>query len=175
MFTFLSPIIAGATGNNLGQVASNIVQGIGFLGAGLILHNRDRVSGLTSAATVWAVASIGMACGAGLYVPAIFATVLVLIVLELIRILEFRTNLKLYSMTYEVRGEDPERMSIALLHVMDRESRQLTEVVSEPIGLLQRLSFDVTGTRRLHLRLLTELKACPAVDEVLAYRDPEDE
>ncbi len=69
LFTFLSPIIAGEGSTNKGQIASNIVQGIGFLGAGLILHNRDRVSGLTSAATVWAVASIGMACGAGLYVP----------------------------------------------------------------------------------------------------------
>jgi len=44
-------------------VASNIVQGIGFLGAGLILHNRSRISGLTSAASIWVVASIGMACG----------------------------------------------------------------------------------------------------------------
>ena len=64
LFTFLSSIIAGEGSTNKGQIASNIVQGIGFLGAGLILHNRDRVSGLTSAATVWAVASIGMACGA---------------------------------------------------------------------------------------------------------------
>jgi len=64
MFTFLSVLIAGDGSPNRGQIASNIVQGIGFLGAGLILHHRDRVSGLTSAATVWAVASIGMACGA---------------------------------------------------------------------------------------------------------------
>ncbi|HSY04043.1 MAG TPA: MgtC/SapB family protein [Acidobacteriaceae bacterium] len=175
MFTFLSPIIAGTNGNNLGQIASNIVQGIGFLGAGLILHNRDRVSGLTSAATVWAVASIGMACGAGLYFPAIFATILVLVVLEAIRMLEFSTNLKLYSMTYEVRGPDAERLSLAILHVMDREKRHLADVASMPIGELQRLCFDINGTRRMHGRLEAELKACPAVDEVRAFRDPEDE
>src|SRR6201998_1441188 len=46
LFTFLSPIIAGEGSTNKGQIASNIVQGIGFLGAGLILRNRDRVSGL---------------------------------------------------------------------------------------------------------------------------------
>ncbi len=62
-----------------GRVASNIVQGIGFLGAGLILHTRDRVLGLTSAATVFVVASIGMACGAGLYIEAALATAIVLI------------------------------------------------------------------------------------------------
>ena len=51
-FTLLSPVIAGDIGTNKGQIASNIVQGIGFLGAGLILHNRSRINGLTSAATV---------------------------------------------------------------------------------------------------------------------------
>ncbi|HEY9127178.1 MAG TPA: MgtC/SapB family protein, partial [Acidobacteriaceae bacterium] len=48
-FTLLSGVLAGDASPNKGQVASNIVQGIGFLGAGLILHNRDRVSGLASA------------------------------------------------------------------------------------------------------------------------------
>ena len=65
MFTFLSAILAGDSADK-GRVASNIVQGIGFLGAGLIMRNRFRVSGLTNAATVFVVASIGMACGAGL-------------------------------------------------------------------------------------------------------------
>src|SRR6201998_3247821 len=106
LFTFLSPIIAGEGSANKAQIASNIVQGIGFLGAGLILHNRDRVSGLTSAATVWAVASIGMACGAGLYVPAVFSAVLILVALEGVGLLERYANLKLYSVIYEVRGGD---------------------------------------------------------------------
>ena len=65
-FTLLSAVLAGDASPDKGRVASNIVQGIGFLGAGLILHNRSRISGLTSAASVLVVASIGMACGAGL-------------------------------------------------------------------------------------------------------------
>src|ERR1700761_4959597 len=52
LFTMMSEVLAGDSGNK-GQVASNIVQGIGFLGAGLILRGRNRVLGLTSAATVW--------------------------------------------------------------------------------------------------------------------------
>ncbi len=175
MFTFLSAIIAGENSPNRGQIASNIVQGIGFLGAGLILHNRDRVSGLTSAATVWAVASIGMACGAGLYVPAIFATVVVLFVLEMIRLLEYRANLKLYSVTYEVRGTDALTMSNAVLRVMDREKRRMSDVESQPIGSLERLSFAVSAHHRGHHRLLTELKAASGLDDVLVFRDPEDE
>jgi putative Mg2+ transporter-C (MgtC) family protein len=175
MFTFLSVIIAGEGSTNRGQIASNIVQGIGFLGAGLILHNRDRVSGLTSAATVWAVASIGMACGAGLYFPAIFATVVVLVVLEMIRLLEYRANLKLYSVTYEVRGGDAEKMTFAILNVMDSENRRLDTLDNQPVGGIQRLSFDVSANRRLHRRLLSELKAKPVIDEVYWFRDPEDE
>jgi putative Mg2+ transporter-C (MgtC) family protein len=175
MFTFLSPIVAGPSGNNLGQIASNIVQGIGFLGAGLVLHNRDRVSGLTSAATVWAVASIGMACGAGLYFPAIFATVLVLVVLEFVRQLEYRANLKLYSVIYEVRGADATSMTLSLLHVMDHEKRQLCDVESRPIGGLERLWFEVMGTQRAHRKLEAALRAAPAIDEVRTFRDAEDE
>lgn len=175
MFTFLSAIIAGDNSPNRGQIASNIVQGIGFLGAGLILHNRDRVSGLTSAATVWAVASIGMACGAGLYFPAIFATVIVLIVLEMVRVLEYNANLKLYAVTYEVRGSDAEQMGLAILHVMDRENRRVDDLVNEPLGALQRLSFSISASRRAHRRMLAELKTAPAFSEVRGFRDPEDE
>src|ERR1700760_1803616 len=98
----LSAVVAGEGSSNKGQIASNIVQGIGFLGAGLILHNRSRVSGLTSAATVFAVASIGMACGAGLYVPALLAAATVLIALERVGLLEKKTNLKVYMRIYEV-------------------------------------------------------------------------
>jgi putative Mg2+ transporter-C (MgtC) family protein len=172
---FLSAIIAGDGSPNRGQIASNIVQGIGFLGAGLILHNRDRVSGLTSAATVWAVASIGMACGAGLYFPAIFATVLVLIVLEMVRVLEYRANIKLYSVTYEVRGSDTEKLTLAILNAMDREKRRMEPLESQPVGNLERLSFAVSASYRAHRRLLSALEATPAIDEVHAFRDPEDE
>jgi putative Mg2+ transporter-C (MgtC) family protein len=175
MFTFLSVIIAGEGSANRGQIASNIVQGIGFLGAGLILHNRDRVSGLTSAATVWAVASIGMACGAGLYVPAIFAAVLVLVVLEFVRLLEYGANLKLYSVTYEVRGGDAAQMTGALLAVMDSENRRLVGVENDPVGNLSRLAFSVSASQRDHRRMQAAFSASPAIDEVRAFRDSEDE
>src|ERR1700722_10368500 len=53
LFTMMSIELAGASTPNKGQVAANIVQGIGFLGAGLILHTKNRILGLTSAATVF--------------------------------------------------------------------------------------------------------------------------
>jgi putative Mg2+ transporter-C (MgtC) family protein len=67
-----------------GRIAAQIVSGIGFLGAGSILHARGGVTGLTTAATLWVVAAIGMAVGAHAYVAAMVATTLVMLALMLL-------------------------------------------------------------------------------------------
>lgn len=175
LFTFLSPIIAGEGSSNKGQIASNIVQGIGFLGAGLILQNRYRVSGLTSAATVFAVASIGMACGAGLYVPATLATATVLIVLEGVGVIEKRFNLKLYLRIYEVRGNDASEMDRAILQAMDSEGRHLGKVERSAIGGVQRTSFTAQATTQGHTRLKKSLRECDCINEVLSFHSSEDD
>ena len=105
LFTIMSEVLAGSSTPNKGQVAANIVQGIGFLGAGLILHTKSRVLGLTSAATVFVVAAIGMTCGAGMYMEALIATVLLLVALQIIGAMEGRLGWKRYPMIYEVRAE----------------------------------------------------------------------
>ncbi len=65
------------------RVASNIVTGIGFLGAGIIFREGGTVRGITTAATVWAVAGIGVAIGVELYMLALVATPLVFLILEM--------------------------------------------------------------------------------------------
>jgi putative Mg2+ transporter-C (MgtC) family protein len=70
------------------RIASYIVAGIGFLGAGSIFRDQHRVRGLTTAATVWLVAAVGMACGAGFLWEAVIATILALIVLIVLRYVE---------------------------------------------------------------------------------------
>jgi putative Mg2+ transporter-C (MgtC) family protein len=60
------------------RLAAQVVSGIGFLGAGVILFNGFSVTGLTTAATLWVVAGIGLAAGAGFYIPAIATTLIVL-------------------------------------------------------------------------------------------------
>jgi putative Mg2+ transporter-C (MgtC) family protein len=172
-FTLLSAVLAGESGSSKGQVASNIVQGIGFLGAGLILHNRNRISGLTSAASVWVVASIGMACGAGLYGAATVAAVIMIVTLEVVGILERRGNLKIYPLIYEARGRDETQMLASILDAMDKAGERLAGVESESIGDLQRVSFALTATKREHDRLRAKLLAEPAIDKLLTFRDPE--
>ncbi len=71
-----------------GRIISTIVGGIGFLGAGAILHSRHRVHGLTTAASIWAVAAIGIACGCGLYALAVIMTGLGIMTLIVIKQLE---------------------------------------------------------------------------------------
>jgi putative Mg2+ transporter-C (MgtC) family protein len=175
MFTFLSAVLAGDNNPDKGRVASNIVQGIGFLGAGLILHNRYRTSGLTSAATVFTVASIGMACGAGLYVPAAMATLIVLIALAVIGQVETRLNIKLVSMTYELRGNDGDALGVAALSALDRYGKQLSTPVKDAIANMQRLSFSIMATLRQHQQLTTALRDSPAVNQLLTFRDMEDD
>jgi putative Mg2+ transporter-C (MgtC) family protein len=174
-FTLLSAILAGDNSPNKGQVASNIVQGIGFLGAGLILHNRSRVSGLASAASIWVVASIGMACGAGLYAAAAVGAFIVILALAVVGFLEQRVSLKSYPVTYEVRGHDQPRMLQSILEAMDRAGQRLTDIQTDAIGELHRISFPLAATRRQHERLRAELNARPDIDKLFTFRDPEDD
>lgn len=174
-FTLLSAVLAGDNSPNRGQVASNIVQGIGFLGAGLIIHNRSRISGLASAASVWAVASVGMACGAGLYAAASAATLIVLVAMEVVGFLEQRISLKPYTITYEVRGRDQTGMMKSILDAMDYVGQRLTAVENDAIGQLQRVSFPLTTTKRRHERLRGKLLAQPAIDALHTFRDLEED
>ena len=80
IFTLISERMAGSQ-DSVTRIAAQIVTGVGFLGAGAIIQDRGGVHGLTTAAIIWLVASIGMACGAGLYYLAIISTVLAIVVL----------------------------------------------------------------------------------------------
>ncbi len=81
--------LAQATGiRDTSRVAAQIVTGIGFIGAGTVLRNGPIVLGLTTAATLWIAASIGMACGAGMFEIAFAGTLLAIITLVMIRVLE---------------------------------------------------------------------------------------
>ncbi|MGP8259674.1 MAG: MgtC/SapB family protein [Acidobacteriaceae bacterium] len=175
LFTVLSGVLAGPETADKSRVASNIVQGIGFLGAGLILHTRNRVLGLTSAATVFVVASIGMACGAGLYVEAVISTVMVLFALRFIGLLEARSRWKHYSMLYEVRGSDQKTMYEEILAVLDREHLRLNIVDRDTLGELQRVTFTLSASDARHKHLLAELMASDATDKVFAFEDEQED
>jgi len=78
----------GGTGDSLARMAAGVITGIGFLGAGTIVHARGMVAGLTTASTLWVVAGLGLLIGAGYYVPAAVLTALIMFTLILFRKIE---------------------------------------------------------------------------------------
>jgi putative Mg2+ transporter-C (MgtC) family protein len=81
LFMGLSTQVAQLLGGDPTRIAAQIISGIGFLGAGAVLHSHGFVLGLTTAATIWVVAGVGMAVGSGMYWVAIFATAMSLVTL----------------------------------------------------------------------------------------------
>jgi putative Mg2+ transporter-C (MgtC) family protein len=183
LFTIMSVAIAGDQTTNRGQIAANIVQGVGFLGAGLILHTKNKVLGLTSAATVFVVAAIGMTCGAGLYIEALIATVLVLIALQMIGAFEGKLGWKRFPMVYEVRAEvgpgdatvAVARMQRAILRVLDSVDQRLSVLERDNVAGIERVAFTVMATTRTHAKLLEELRASDATDQVVVFPDAEED
>jgi putative Mg2+ transporter-C (MgtC) family protein len=80
VFTIISERMAGDK-DSITRIAAQIVTGVGFLGAGAVIQDRGGIHGLTTAATIWLVASVGMACGAKLYLLAVISTLIAIIVL----------------------------------------------------------------------------------------------
>ncbi len=81
IFTIISKQMDAVTEGSTTRIAAQIVTGVGFLGAGAVIQDRRGVHGLTTAATIWLVASIGMACGAGFRELAAISTLIVIVVL----------------------------------------------------------------------------------------------
>lgn len=88
VFTLVSRYLGAGSGDSVTRIAAQVVTGVGFLGAGAVIQDRGGVHGLTTAATIWIVASIGMACGAGFYLLSVVATILTMLVLLGLRPLE---------------------------------------------------------------------------------------
>lgn len=87
----------GMTNLDPGRMGSYVISGIGFLGAGTIIREGASVKGLTTAASLWASACLGLAVGAGLYEISIFMTVIILFVLLVMNKVEFKLNKKQIS------------------------------------------------------------------------------
>jgi putative Mg2+ transporter-C (MgtC) family protein len=103
------------------RVAAQVVSGIGFLGAGTILLRHEVIRGLTTAASLWAVAAIGLAVGGGLYFPAIAATVLILLILLGLKPLERRLVTRRRQHQTLIIRIDPKATTLsAVEHAVDK-------------------------------------------------------
>lgn len=144
LFTKLSIALTGPGAGDPSRVAAQIVTGVGFIGAGAIMRGKGSVTGLTTAATIWLVAAVGMAVGMGWTMEAAGATVLTLAVLGLLGRLE--SHLQFKSGLSEVRLK---------LKADDRYLERIEEMVGESGAKIEKLDKSVIGdemTVRLQMR-----------------------
>ncbi|HEX4272720.1 MAG TPA: MgtC/SapB family protein [Rhizomicrobium sp.] len=151
------------------RIAAQVVSGIGFLGAGTILMRGEVVRGLTTAASLWSVAAIGLAVGGGLYVEAVAATIVIMVILAGIKPLEerFQQRHKVHELRLET---EPGRLSLAALEAaLGYRARRITRYVAQPSTTDGRESISITLTRltpREISEIEMDLAALPGVVKV---------
>ena len=158
MFTILSYELASEYAGDHTRIAAQIIPGIGFIGAGSILHSRGSVSGLTTAATLFVVASVGMAIGGGLYLTGVFATFVLLLALFILGRVEAKYELKPLLMNYEVTGDQAEEIITELNRILDVEQQDLAMIRAERVGDHARVQFAIDANRQDHRDLMDQLR-----------------
>ncbi len=153
-----------------GRIAAQVVSGIGFLGAGAILKIGANVKGLTTAASIWVIAGIGLAFGSGLYVPAAAMTALSLLTLSLVNRIELkifpsRQNKFLQIFFY---GTEPPMKEI--LRVLSETSISVVStnvnIASSPTELSE-VDFFANVPKKLDVeKLLQEMKKINGIDKI---------
>jgi len=167
MYTLLSDALAIKFLGDHTRIAAQIIPGIGFIGAGSILHNRNNlVTGITSAATVFVVASVGMAVGGGLYVTAVFGTALILVCLFLLGNAEQRLNLKLAVHTYEVTGKSVDDIKAEVNRALECIHAMMDNVLVAETRQHILLQFDLAGTNKEQKQVQQALQQSSVLESV---------
>jgi putative Mg2+ transporter-C (MgtC) family protein len=174
-FTILSDQLAILWGGDHTRIAAQIIPGIGFIGAGSILRASGSVTGLTTAATVFVVASIGMAVGGGFFLPAVFATLVILLALFFLGVAESRFGMKAVAICYEVIGDDAESVITAVNKALEREQRAMQSIQIGRTDHTVRVQFTVDASAKEHEALLVLLQQSPFLKNIRSIGEKEKE
>ncbi len=115
LFCIVSQFGFGIDLKDSSRVAAQVVSGIGFLGAGTIIFQKNVVRGLTTAAGLWVTAAIGLACGTGMYMAAFIATVMVLLGLEVLHALIPQHGVTTVDISFTAKSKDSVRKFVDTL------------------------------------------------------------
>jgi len=168
MYTLLSDDLAAEHSGDHTRIAAQIISGIGFIGAGTIIHaGHDLVTGITSAATLFVVASVGMAVGGGLYLTAVFATAIILLSLFLLGRAEEAFSLKIGVSTFEVTGSSAEKIGTEINRILESVHAMAQDVQTADTGRHVRYQFSVEGTRKEHDQVLRALNQSTVLESTI--------
>jgi len=157
LFTILSGELAAESGGDPTRIASQLIPGIGFIGAGSIIRARGSVTGLTTAATIFVLASIGMAVGAGRYATALFMTLVILTGLWVLGRLEKRLALKRELRSYRVCGPELTATAGAVIDIAQQMKLILHRLSTRQRDNLFEVSFDIDSSTEQHNAILRQL------------------
>ncbi|WP_028785984.1 MgtC/SapB family protein [Terrimonas ferruginea] len=155
-FTIISKELGGIS--NPDRLAAGVVTGIGFLGAGVIFRGESRVLGITTAASIWTVAAVGMAIGAGLYTASAYASILVVIVLAVLpsleNIIDQLHQSRVYTITYALDSQTHEQVvrfikELKLHGYVSGEQKDHEWLIT---------SWQIRGSRARHEAFISQLK-----------------
>ncbi|HEY7295227.1 MAG TPA: MgtC/SapB family protein [Dehalococcoidia bacterium] len=167
----------GATNSAPDRIAAQVISGVGFLGAGSILKERSGIHGLTTAATLWTVAALGVACGAGLWATASLTTLVLVIALVPVRIVE--RALRPEPRPLGITLQDPQ--GTIALDTLERTAREVhcavhalrRERVSGGTGV--RIELELAAPERISLAtVLGAFQAVPGVTDAAIRLGAED-
>lgn len=164
LFTIFSKTIG--VNNDPGRIAANIVTGIGFLGAGAIMREGGRVAGLTTAATIWLAASLGMGIGTGSYLLVGVSTLLILAVLWLFPVFEHWIDNIRETRAYEVVVPLGSDMADALPAICQRHGVRILTQTEHKAGENILLLLSSIGKPASHKGLVKELMQLDEIREL---------
>jgi len=165
LYTKLSVTMAAGNADPT-RIAAQIVTGVGFIGAGTILHARGAVVGLTSAATIWVVAAIGVALGAQFYWEAAGTTLLVLVVLQGLGRVERLVARQSTQSTLLVHARPEPAALDELETVVRRTGLEIERQASRRENVDLVIEFTLRGPKRLHDEVMIALLHHPGVRTV---------
>jgi putative Mg2+ transporter-C (MgtC) family protein len=168
LFTILSGEIARRLGDSSGtRIASNIVQGIGFLGAGAILRGAGGVVGMTTAATIFVEAAIGMAAGGGLFAVAGFTTGIVLFGLSAIGWAEQYFNLKCRLMMFRFTTSHGDSVATEIQRLMASLKLPMQHFRVSMAGATSIAEFEADVSHKEQEAILAQLNRQGVITEVV--------
>jgi putative Mg2+ transporter-C (MgtC) family protein len=165
LYTKLSITMAGTTADPT-RVAAQIVTGVGFIGAGTILHARGAVVGLTSAATIWVVAAIGVALGGGYYLEACGTTLLVIVVLQGLGRVEVVIERQSATSRVTIHARPSPTAVEEIETVVRRTGLEIARETHHQENVDIVIEYELRGPKRLHDQVMIALLHHPSVRTV---------